>query len=424
MLHAPRFGLFERIGVELEYMIVDAESLAVRPISDQLLFEIAGDYRSEVEIGPIAWSNELAMHVIELKTSSPAASFAPLASLFQNHVHKINRLLESRHARLMPTAMHPWMDPDRELHLWPHEYNPVYESLNRIFNCKGHGWANLQSVHLNLPFATEAEFGRLHAAIRLLLPILPAIAASSPVVEGQVTPWADTRLEVYRQNSQRIPSITGRVIPEPVFTFADYENQILNRMYDDIRPLDPDGTLQHEWLNSRGAIARFDRFTIEIRLLDLQECPAADLAICQAIMLVLRAMTDERWTKWGEQQQLPIEPLERILLDAIRDADRAIIHDRQYVRQFGRDDTSLTTGELWRHLIEAIQSELQDDPVDAPASVHIPPITVLRTIVEEGPLARRILNELAGDVDRIDPLYCQLCRCLESGKMLTAQSVS
>ena len=51
-------------------------------------------------------------------------------------------------------------------------------------------------------------------------------------------------------------------------------------MYDDIAPLDPDAVLQHEWLNARGAIARFDRNTIELRVLDVQECPRADLAIC------------------------------------------------------------------------------------------------------------------------------------------------
>jgi len=37
--------------------------------------------------------------------------------------------------------------------------------------------------------------------------------------------------------------------------------------------------LQNEWLNSRGAIARFERDTIEIRVLDSQETPAAELAI-------------------------------------------------------------------------------------------------------------------------------------------------
>src|SRR5690606_17301416 len=141
------------------------------------------------------------------------------------------------------------------------------------------GWANLQSVHLNLPFDGDEEFGRLHAAIRLVLPILPALAASSPLKDGHYTGLKDTRLDVYQSNQRKVPSIAGRVVPEQVFTQKDYEEQILQRNYQDIAPYDPEGILQDEWLNSRGAIARFQRNAIEIRVLDIQECPAADLAI-------------------------------------------------------------------------------------------------------------------------------------------------
>ena len=41
-------------------------------------------------------------------------------------------------------------------------------------------------MHVNLPFADDAQFARLHAAIRLVLPLLPALAASSPIAEGSV----------------------------------------------------------------------------------------------------------------------------------------------------------------------------------------------------------------------------------------------
>ncbi len=86
---------------------------------------------------------------------------------------------------------------------WPHEYSPVYEAYDRIFDCRGHGWANPQSVHLNLPLTGDDEFGRLRAAIRLLLPIMPALAASSPVIDGRLTGLMDSRLEVYRTNRRR-----------------------------------------------------------------------------------------------------------------------------------------------------------------------------------------------------------------------------
>jgi glutamate---cysteine ligase / carboxylate-amine ligase len=288
------FRLFERFGVELEYMIVDARTLAVLPVTDRVLHAVAGEYVSDVELGAVSWSNELALHVIELKTTDPAARLDGLAAEFQEHVVRINRLLEPLGGRLMPTAMHPWMDPHREMRLWPHDYSPVYEAFDRVFDCRGHGWANLQSVHLNLPFADDAQFARLHAAIRLLLPIMPALAASSPVMDGRATGRLDNRLEVYRHNARRVPRVSGAVIPEPVFSRQAYEQEILQPLYRDIAPLDPDGTLQFEWLNARGAIARFDRNTIEIRVLDVQECPRADLAVCRLLTDVLRAMCVQR----------------------------------------------------------------------------------------------------------------------------------
>ncbi|MBW3599357.1 MAG: glutamate--cysteine ligase, partial [Planctomycetes bacterium] len=343
----PSISLFQAYGVELEYMIVDAESLSVRPIADDLLRAAAGEITSEVERGVIAWSNELALHVIELKTNGPARSLAPLPAMFQEDVAQINEILAAHGARLMPTAMHPWMNPDDELRLWPHNYNPVYETYNRIFDCRGHGWANLQSVHLNFPFADDEEFGRLHAAIRLLLPIMPALAASSPLMERRVTGMQDTRMEVYRGNSRRIPSITGAVIPEAVFTRRDYEQAIFARMYADIAPHDPHKILQHEWLNSRGAIARFDRNAIEVRVLDVQECPLADVAIGAAIAATLMALTEERWTSLAEQQAFAVEPLAELFLAAVRDAERAMIDDARYLRQFGCAGNSATAGELW-----------------------------------------------------------------------------
>jgi gamma-glutamyl:cysteine ligase YbdK (ATP-grasp superfamily) len=400
-------SLFQAYGVELEYMIVDARSLSVRPIADQVLEAAAGRIASEVESGEIAWSNELALHVIELKTNGPAESLERLPELFQEQVAKINDILASRGARLMPSAMHPWMNPDTELRLWPHDHNPVYEAYNRIFDCRGHGWANLQSVHLNLPFADDEEFGRLHAAIRLILPILPALAASSPVVERRLSGMLDTRMDVYRTNSKRIPSITGSVIPEPVFTRREYERQIFQRMYDDIAPFDPEKILQQEFLNSRGAIARFDRQTIEIRVLDVQEHPLADVAICAATAAVLRAMAEERWTSLDEQQAVPVAPLYDLFQASIRDADEAVLNDRRVLAQFGYEGASCTSKDLWRHLVEAT--------LPSTSRWRGP----LETILERGPLARRIVRALGADdisPNRLEAVYAELCRCLEEGK--------
>lgn len=411
MSETERLGLFEGYGIELEYMLVDAQTLSVLPVSDRILQSVAGEIVDEVEMGELCWSNELVLHVIELKTNGPIPSLNGLSKIFGEHLSRINRLLETEGGRLMPSAMHPWMDPFRETRLWPHDNSPIYETYDRIFGCRGHGWANLQSVHINLPFRGDEEFARLHAAVRLVLPILPALAASSPFMDGRVTGLLDTRLEVYRLNQKLIPSVTGRVIPEPVFSRSAYEETILKTIYRDIAPHDPEGILQYEWLNSRGAIARFDRDTIEIRLLDVQESPSADLAIAALIVAVLKAMTAETWCSLPEQRSWEIAPLEPILLSAIRDGEATVISDRRYLEAFGFPDEKATAGELWLSLAQRLLLEKEEE-FQRPLS----------TILQQGTLARRLLRVLgeAPPHELVRETYEELCCCLTDGRLFGA----
>lgn len=401
-------GLFERYGVELEYMIVDADTLDVRPEADVLIEGIAGNLEGDVARGALAWSNELSLHLIELKTGRPARSLTRLAPAFQEEVRFINDHLRMRNARLLPTAMHPWMNPARESRLWPHGCREIYAAFDRIFDCSGHGWTNLQSTHLNLPFRTAGEFKRLHAAIRLLLPLMPALAASSPFVDGRAAPALDMRLQVYRNNCRRIPSITARVVPESMDSPARYRREILQRIYRDLAPHDPDKVLREEWSNARGAIARFERNTIEVRVLDIQECPAADLAILQFIVAVVRALTEGRLSPLSRQMEPATETLYRLLLQTIRHGGRAGIRDAGIARALGWNRPSAASvSEMWRHLLDAVCP-------GKPAWRG----TVER-ILEEGSLSERILRAAGSRPTRrkLRSVYGTLADCLARGEM-------
>ncbi|HPF38423.1 MAG TPA: glutamate-cysteine ligase family protein [Phycisphaerae bacterium] len=408
------YHLFDCFGVELEYMIVDAKTLDVFPASDRVLHAIAGAYESEVEMGELSWSNELALHVIELKTNGPAGKLTDLAEKFDADVRRINEILDAHGGRLMPTAMHPWMDPHTQTKLWPHEYSPVYEAFNRIFDCRGHGWSNLQSTHLNLPFSGDDEFGRLHAAIRLLMPILPALAASSPVMDGAPTGVIDTRLETYRYNSRKIPSVSGQVIPEAAFSRAEYDRMILQHIYKDLAPHDPEGILQFEWANARGAIARFDRSAIEIRTLDVQECPAADIAILQMIVAALRAIVDERFCPFERQKAWSVGALAELHLQVIEEGELAIIENMDYLRALGLEGTArYTVRDIWRHLVEVTNVRV---------AVSERSRNAMDVVVEKGPLSRRLLRRLGDAPDRrtIEGAYRELCDCLQAGTLFDA----
>src|SRR5690606_24950039 len=151
----PRSGpyrLFEAVGIELEYMIVAEDGLDVVPAADRLLESVAGEPTDEWENGDVAWNNELALHVVEMKCNGARSARAGLAEALQQSVSLAVETHAREGRRLMPTAMHPWMDPG-DVELGPHGTRVIDEAFDRIFSCKGHGWANLQSAHLNLPFA-------------------------------------------------------------------------------------------------------------------------------------------------------------------------------------------------------------------------------------------------------------------------------
>lgn len=372
--------LFAYFGIELEYMVVDAATLAVRPWADRVLLDAQGRPTSDVDRGRLTWSNELIAHVVELKTTRPEESLEGLAADFAAEAAEVNRRLAPHGACLLPTAMHPFMRPEEAV-LWPHEYSEVYATFDRIFDCRGHGWSNLQSVHLNLPFAHDEEFARLHAAIRLILPLLPALAASSPLVEGHFTGWADNRLAYYRNNSRQLPTLCGRVIPEPVFSEADYRQTIYAPIAEELARHDPAGRLEAEFSNSRGAIARFDRSSIEIRVLDLQESPAADLAMVRTIVAWLQELVAEKRLSLAEQQAIEVEPLRRIFDATTEQGGAALIRDPLLLRASGVRAAEISAWDLWRAVIDRLQPTQNASAAEQRA---------LATFYESGSLADRL----------------------------------
>lgn len=407
---ADVYPVFSGYGIEMEYMIVDRETLNIRPMADELLRAPSGEYRAEVERGDMGWSNELALHVFEMKNRHPQAGLGHLAEAFQSEVRAANALLEKSGARLMPTGMHPWMDPGREAKLWSREPAELYETYHRIFDCRRHGWTNLQSVHLNLPFANDLEFARLHAAVRLVLPILPALAASSPFAEGRFTGFMDYRLEVYRTHQMKVPSTMGEVIPDNVASRSDYENRVLQPMYREIAPYDPEALLRSEWLNARAAIPRFDRSALEIRVLDVQECPQADFAIAAAATALIRRFYGAG-RAWLEQEgKMETRALGEIFLACIHDAEQAVIDNLDYLALLGLERRPTQAREVWARLLHELTSEGEIDQEW---------FNPLRMILEHGPLARRILDAVGPDItrQRLEAVYRKLCQCLQEGRM-------
>jgi hypothetical protein len=205
-----------------------------------------------------------------------------------------------------------------------------------------------------------------------------------------------------------VPSVTGRVIPEAVFTPADYRSRILERIYADLARYDRKGVLRHEWVNARGAIARFERNAIEIRVIDTSECPAVDVAIAAGAIALTSALACDELAPQSALRAFSTERLSAILFDSLRDADRAVIRDRDYLHALGLESNSpCSAGELWSGLLEGVLAETL-----APQHARI-----LRAIARQGCLASRLQRRLgpAPDRARLHEIYRELCLGLARG---------
>lgn len=399
------YSIFSVLGLEIEYMLVDKTSLQVQPKADLILQHLAGELVNEIALGDIAISNELVMHAIELKTHGPKPLSADLAFLFHNTISSLQPLLDQHALQLLPTGAHPWMNPLLETQRWPHGDKKIYDTYDAIFDCRGHGWANVQSMHINLPFANDEEFFRLHSLVRLILPLIPALAASTPIIEGERTGRLNSRLHFYNNNQQRIPAIAGNLIPEFIRSRDEYEHIILQPMYKAIDVFDHEKILQEEWLNSRAAIPKFERMSIEIRITDTQECAIADIAIAKAIHYILKD-----WHETSEyylDEPCSTESLRSIYDQTIKQGFATVVDDSHVLTSWNMPKRTLTVQKIWSNLLERVAPNLDYTSQQA-----------LEHILRHGNLSERILRACSSGINQesMFKVYRELGSALSENK--------
>lgn len=258
---------------------------------DQIIKEYCGKIVNFVELPDFTFGKELQLHVMEIKANEPFKSPQLFEETMQNAVTTLLDFLRKNfQARLLGTGMHPSLRLS-ETSVWPHRHRKIYQEYGKVFNLKQHGWLNIQSYHLNLPYSNEKEAILLHNLLAGLCTYLPAISASSPIYEGKLGSNVDNRLVFYKENQRQVPSITGDIVPEYASSFGQYKKEIIGQYSKDLAKAGVEKTLLFkEWVNSRGAIFRFDRAAIEIRVMDEQECVKSDVALSCFVRAALRGL--------------------------------------------------------------------------------------------------------------------------------------
>ncbi len=281
------------LGPEHEFSIVD-EQLKALPIADRILKAFHGKVVNSVEFSRFTLGKELQLHVMEVRPNAPFESPIEFEETMQEAVLTLYDFLKQKHqACLLGMGMHPLLKLD-ETGVWPHRHRQIYEAYRRVFNLKRHGWLNIQSFQLNLPYAHEKEGILLHNKLAEVCAYLPAIAASSPVYEDRIGENVDNRLRFYKENQFEVPSVTADIVPEYISSFSQYLEQIVGRYSTELAAAGADKILLNkEWVNSRGVIFRFDRRALEIRVMDEQECVKSDVALSCFIRALLRGLVKE-----------------------------------------------------------------------------------------------------------------------------------
>src|SRR5690606_3484145 len=133
--------------------------------------------------------------------------------------------------RLFPTGMHPWFNPTTA-RLWQRANRRIYETYERLFPIYTHGWANVQASHVNLPLGREeSDAVAMMNAAALLVPYLPALAASTPMYDRTIGPAVDNRLAYIIEHQQRVPESCGKLVPEYIDSLRAYRRDVLAPMF-------------------------------------------------------------------------------------------------------------------------------------------------------------------------------------------------
>jgi glutathione synthase/RimK-type ligase-like ATP-grasp enzyme/gamma-glutamyl:cysteine ligase YbdK (ATP-grasp superfamily) len=404
---------FSVAGMELEYPIVDRD-LNVASLVEPAFRVLAGRGTSDVSLGAVGFSNEIADHVFEVKTTEPVESLADAEAVLVEGIRRFQAVLRGEFdARLMPTSMHPWMDPRRG-RTWRRSGSRIYGTYERLFDLRTHGWMNVQANHLSLPMGREVEAVAMYNAAALLIPYLPALAASSPIFEGDLQPAVDNRLAWILEHQARIPESQGQIVPEYVESLGDFRRRILAPMYAALDRLPDTGAIRREFFNARGAVFKASSKRMEVRVLDTQECVRMDVAVNVFVRSSLKHYAER--VRAGRMEMPPHEVLVADFRATIRDGSAARVLAPHFPTLDRDGDGRASVREVLRAVLEGARRAVRRDETSY--------LELAARVIETGSLSERIRAELLPYADADDDtftdharrIYIELMDCLEANE--------
>jgi carboxylate-amine ligase len=266
------------VAVEEEFAILDPASLSLANRFEELQAAAQGTELEEHLVG------ELIASEVEVKTGR-TESFEDAAALMGQRREQLRRLALQAGVELGGTGTHPWSPWQEQRIIDTPHYRRNDELLRYVV------WRNNSfGIHVHVGIRGADRAIAVHDGLRVLLPDLLALSASSPFVENVDTGLHSARTEIFTRMFPRCG------IPDAYGTWAEFEAYV--------RFLYETGSITEHtqlWWSVRPHLA-FP--TVEIRMCDAQP----DLGEARALAALAYAVTARIARAVDEGEPLPQPP--------------------------------------------------------------------------------------------------------------------
>jgi glutamate---cysteine ligase / carboxylate-amine ligase len=280
------------VGIEEEFALLDPVSLGLVPRFEELRDAAAGD----PVLGP-SIAGELISSEIEIR-SGRGEDFAAATAAQREHRRRLFALAAEHGVALGATGTHPWSDYREQRIIETEHYRRVEHGLKYV------AWRNNTfSLHVHVGIRGADRVVRVCDRLRPVLPLLLAVSASSPFLDGRDSGLHSARSQTFTRSFPRCG------IPEPFGAWDAYRDYIdfLVRTKSIVE-------YTQVWLSIR---PHFTFGTVEVRICDAQ--PTAPEAEALAALIVACVAQAAREIDAGvPHEDLPGRLIEENIWRAIR----------------------------------------------------------------------------------------------------------
>ncbi len=247
------------VGLEEEFAVLDAGSLGLVPRFEELRDAAAAD----PVLGP-SIAGELISSEIEIR-SGRGEDFAAATAAQREHRRRLFALAADRGVALGATGTHPWADYREQRIIDTDHYHRVEDGLKYV------AWRNNTfSLHVHVGVRGADRAVRVCDRLRPVLPLLLAISASSPFLDGRDSGLHSARTQTFTRSFPRCG------IPDPFGGWDAYADYI-----DFLVQTKSIVEYTQVWLSIR---PHFTFGTVEVRICDAQ--PTAPESEALAALIV------------------------------------------------------------------------------------------------------------------------------------------